>query len=441
MSKSNENKFEVEIKAYKEGLAEIFKSFFVYYLEDENFDINSNIQQHLDQSEALIIIIKQLTEENQKEKEKMFFICFKNTVIITKQCYLKTLQKQILYRQNLPIFIIPKNDENICKESIDIQDDQIKSYNDFEEEIDYFKNNIKEIILKQSLTKVQEEKEYIKSCISGYLIQEAYAKTNRNQKFIYNQIKEKGLNIKPSEKNNFEIEEFDKDEFINLNLIGSGSSSKVYLSYHIKKRKLFVIKVFKENNDDDYSKLIEREIENYQKIDFPLLPKFYGKIKNTNSFVIQFIDGETLLDIEENKLNDDDAIFIIFELILIIEYLHENHFVYRDLKPNNVIIDENKNIYVIDFDRMINIDDNPNDENHTASFTLNVIFIFVFIHVHHLNSHCLSNIFYLTFHHHYHLVFLFRQNRLIYHHRCLECFFHLTNHRNNLVNHRRCSKA
>lgn len=39
--------------------------------------------------------------------------------------------------------------------------------------------------------------------------------------------------------------------------------------------------------------------------------------------------------------------------MLIFQYLHKNDFIYRDLKPNNAIIDQNKTSVLIDFDRMI----------------------------------------------------------------------------------------
>ena len=65
--------------------------------------------------------------------------------------------------------------------------------------------------------------------------------------------------------------------------------------------------------------------------------------------------------IEELHLDYDEKIKIIFEIILTISYLHNNGFVYRDLKPNNIIIDNNKNAVLIDFDRMV-LNDEINDE-------------------------------------------------------------------------------
>lgn len=51
---------------------------------------------------------------------------------------------------------------------------------------------------------------------------------------------------------------------------------------------------------------------------------------------------------------------IIIELMFIIDYLHQNEFIYRDLKPDNIMIDNNKTAVLIDFDRMIKFDDASN---------------------------------------------------------------------------------
>ena len=124
--------------------------------------------------------------------------------------------------------------------------------------------------------------------------------------------------------------------------------------YHIEYEELFVIK--KPNySDHEVNKLKKREISNYLNMNHPLIPKFIGKTKYNGYLIIEYINGDTLNDINLSEFSKEDKIKIIFELLLIIQYLHSKEYVYRDLKPNNVIIDNNKTAILIDFDRMIKI--------------------------------------------------------------------------------------
>ncbi len=43
---------------------------------------------------------------------------------------------------------------------------------------------------------------------------------------------------------------------------------------------------------------------------------------------------------KKGKLTDKEAKFYISEIILAIEALHKRHIIFRDLKPDNIVIDE-----------------------------------------------------------------------------------------------------
>ena len=214
--------FTIETDAFdNKELSEIFNSFSVFYVDNESFDFNSyaNMKINLSESDAIII---QETEKYQNDNT--FLICFKNTILLIKQFHLKTLQEPIFNISKLPIFFLTRNTQNHFRENIKVQDDQNKTYDDFINEVNNFQKYIKNIILTPTLSVFPGIWEYIKSIISGYLIQESYAKINNNQRNIYNQMIDNGLNIKSMTKNEIEIQELIEKECIDLRPLGCGQS-------------------------------------------------------------------------------------------------------------------------------------------------------------------------------------------------------------------------
>ena len=125
--------------------------------------------------------------------------------------------------------------------------------------------------------------------------------------------------------------------------------------------------------DKEIPKLMRREIKNYENLHFPLLPEFYGVGERLISGVpeylaIEYIEGRTLENIRNIHLKNNEKIRIIFELMVTINFLHQQNFIYRDLKPDNVMIDESNTAILIDFDRMI-ISDGIKDKNVLSDYS------------------------------------------------------------------------
>ena len=95
----------------------------------------------------------------------------------------------------------------------------------------------------------------ILTSISGYLIKQSYSKLNDKYDFYIQ------TNKKPDETI------FNEEDFIQLQDIGNGSTFFVKLMYYIDKEELFVMKL----TDIDNLRLVEREINNYRRINHPLI--------------------------------------------------------------------------------------------------------------------------------------------------------------------------
>lgn len=79
---------------------------------------------------------------------------------------------------------------------------------------------------------------------------------------------------------------------------------------------------------------------------------FYDFVSNSNFFmVMEFIGGGDLSFHIENRssLSANEARFIIAQLTIAIEWIHKLNYVFRDIKPENIMLDSNGSIKLVDF--------------------------------------------------------------------------------------------
>ncbi|GAV59213.1 Pkinase domain-containing protein [Cephalotus follicularis] len=105
----------------------------------------------------------------------------------------------------------------------------------------------------------------------------------------------------------------------------------------------------------------EREI--LELLDHPFLPTLYASIDSPNSLCLltEFCPGGDLHVLRQRqtcKRFDETAVrFYSSEVIVALEYLHMLGIVYRDLKPENVLIRSDGHIMLTDFDLSLKSDD------------------------------------------------------------------------------------
>lgn len=63
----------------------------------------------------------------------------------------------------------------------------------------------------------------------------------------------------------------------------------------------------------------------------------------------EYIHGTSLAKLAQNKLSADDFTTYMTALLKLLHTLHANDIIHRDLKEENILIDKNKQLYLIDF--------------------------------------------------------------------------------------------
>ena len=132
--------------------------------------------------------------------------------------------------------------------------------------------------------------------------------------------------------------------------LGEGSFGKIYEAIYKKER--YALKF--EDRKEQYNLLQnEAAIMNYLK--GPNIPfvKSYGFNNNYNILVMQLL-GKSLehLILERTIFSLKTVCMLGYQMINILEFIHEKHILHRDIKPDNFVmgLDElSENVYLIDF--------------------------------------------------------------------------------------------
>ena len=151
------------------------------------------------------------------------------------------------------------------------------------------------------------------------------------------------------------INKININDFEKLKTIGSGSFGNVYLVRYKKDQKIYALKVLyksiiKQKRQETHT-INERILMSH--LDNPLMVKMYCCFQDEKHlyFLMEFVQGGELFYHlrQEFRFDDDKTRFYIAELILALECLHENNIIYRDIKPENILIDKTGHIKLIDF--------------------------------------------------------------------------------------------
>lgn len=145
------------------------------------------------------------------------------------------------------------------------------------------------------------------------------------------------------------------NDFEKLKLLGKGSFGEVYLVRLKNNNKVYAMKILeklvvRESHQEEHTKL-ERDLLTKIKCCFIVNIKFAFQDIEKLYLITEFIQGGELFFHlhKEKRFSNEKTKFYIVEIILALEYLHNNKMIYRDLKPQNVLLDKTGHIKLTDF--------------------------------------------------------------------------------------------
>jgi len=147
----------------------------------------------------------------------------------------------------------------------------------------------------------------------------------------------------------------DIDSFIIHSIIGRGSFGDVYLVEKKDNNMLYAMKVLNKQKvfKDNLKRYAITERNVLSAIDHPFIVKLRYAFQNSEYLflIMDYYPGGDLGTYltEEGTFSERKAKVYLSEIILALEELHKNDIIFRDLKPENVMIDAEGHIALIDF--------------------------------------------------------------------------------------------
>ncbi|CAB3365966.1 Hypothetical predicted protein [Cloeon dipterum] len=141
-----------------------------------------------------------------------------------------------------------------------------------------------------------------------------------------------------------------------LKVIGKGSFGKVLLARHKEEEKFYAIKVLQKTlivkRNETKHIMSERNVL-LQNIKHPFLVGLHYSFQTTDKlyFVLDYINGgELFFHLQkERSFSESRARFYSAEISSALGYLHSRQIIYRDLKPENLLLDQQGHVILTDF--------------------------------------------------------------------------------------------
>lgn len=140
-----------------------------------------------------------------------------------------------------------------------------------------------------------------------------------------------------------------------VEMIGGGGMANVYLAEDMILEREVAVKILRLDfaNDDELIKRFNREAQAATSLDHPNIVNIYdvGEENDIYYIVMEYVKGMTLKQyIQRNHyIPIEKTLHIMEQVTSAIDHAHQHGIIHRDIKPQNILIDENENVKITDF--------------------------------------------------------------------------------------------
>nr|XP_036846976.1 serine/threonine-protein kinase 32B isoform X2 [Manis javanica] len=145
------------------------------------------------------------------------------------------------------------------------------------------------------------------------------------------------------------------DHFQILRAIGKGSFGKVCIVQKRDTKKMYAMKYMSKQKciERDEVRNVFRELQIMQGLEHPFLVNLWYSFQDEEDMfmvVDLLLGGDLRYHLQQNVHFTEAAVKLyICELALALEYLQRYHIIHRDIKPDNILLDEHGHVHITDF--------------------------------------------------------------------------------------------
>ncbi|XP_073046277.1 LOW QUALITY PROTEIN: mitogen-activated protein kinase kinase kinase NPK1-like [Primulina eburnea] len=172
-------------------------------------------------------------------------------------------------------------------------------------------------------------------------------------------LKEKGKRCEDSVVKKKDVEQPPQIRWRKGELIGCGAFGRVYMGMNIASGELLAVKEFAIGNNNaskktqEYIRELEKEVDLLKNLSHPNIVRYLGTAREEDSLniLLEFVPGGSISSLLGKFGSFPESVIRMYtkQLLIGLEYLHENKIMHRDIKGANILVDNKGCIKLADF--------------------------------------------------------------------------------------------